>query len=98
MTEMLDWLESNNPCNFRGLDLLPYVRIEDHVEDDTFVRTGLPGINSLLPRTAPVGEPAGRDCLLHGRARPGQGHGNCAPRAYQDHSRSLGIRQCCIRR
>lgn len=46
MTEMLDWLESNNPWNFRGLGLSPYVRIEDYVEDDTFVlRAELPGVD-----------------------------------------------------
>lgn len=50
MTEMLDWLESNNPWNFRGFGLLPYVRIEDYVEDDTFVRAELPGINPLSSR------------------------------------------------
>lgn len=46
MTEMLDWLESNNPWSFRGFGLSPYVRIEDYVEDDTFVlRAELPGID-----------------------------------------------------
>ena len=46
MTEMLDWMDSNNPWSFRGFGLSPYVRIEDYVEDDTFVlRAELPGID-----------------------------------------------------
>jgi HSP20 family protein len=46
MAEMLEWLESTNPWGFRGLGLAPYVRIEDYVEDDTFVlRAELPGVD-----------------------------------------------------
>jgi len=46
MADMLEWLESNSPFNVRGLGLAPYVRVEDYVEDDTFVlRAELPGID-----------------------------------------------------
>jgi HSP20 family molecular chaperone IbpA len=46
MADMLEWLESNSPFNVRGLGLTPYVRVEDYVEDDTFVlRAELPGID-----------------------------------------------------
>jgi HSP20 family protein len=46
MADMLEWLESNSPFNVRGIGLAPYVRVEDFVEDDTFVlRAELPGID-----------------------------------------------------
>lgn len=46
MAEMLEWLESNSPLNVRGLGLAPYVRVEDYIEDDTYVlRAELPGID-----------------------------------------------------
>jgi HSP20 family protein len=46
MADMLEWLESNGPFNVRGMGLAPYVRVEDYVEDDTFVlRAELPGID-----------------------------------------------------
>lgn len=46
MADMLEWLESNSPFNVRGLGLAPYVRVEDYVEDDSFVlRAELPGID-----------------------------------------------------
>ncbi|HET6699580.1 MAG TPA: Hsp20/alpha crystallin family protein [Nocardioidaceae bacterium] len=46
VTEMLEWLESNSPFNIRGLGLAPYVRVEDFVDDDTYVlRAELPGID-----------------------------------------------------
>ena len=46
MSDMLEWLESNSPFNVRGIGLAPYVRVEDFVEDDTFVlRAELPGID-----------------------------------------------------
>ena len=46
MADMLEWLESNSPFNLRGLGLAPYVRVEDYVEDGTYVlRAELPGID-----------------------------------------------------
>lgn len=46
MADMLEWLESNSPFNVRGLGLAPYVRVEDFMEDDTYVlRAELPGID-----------------------------------------------------
>lgn len=46
MADMLEWLESNSPFNVRGLGLAPHVRVDDYVEDDTFVvRAELPGID-----------------------------------------------------
>ena len=46
MADMLEWLESNSPFNVRGLGLAPQVRVDDYMEDDTFVlRAELPGID-----------------------------------------------------
>ena len=46
MAEMLDWIESFGPVNVHGLGLAPYVRIEDFLEDGTYVvRAELPGID-----------------------------------------------------
>lgn len=44
--EMLDWLDSGNPFGLRSFGLTPYVRVEDYVEDDTYVlRAEMPGID-----------------------------------------------------
>ena len=46
MAEMLDWLESNSPLNLHGVGLAPYVRVEDYVDEGTYVvRAELPGID-----------------------------------------------------
>ena len=46
MAEMLDWLESNSPLNLHGVGLAPYVRVEDFLEEGSYVlRAELPGIN-----------------------------------------------------
>jgi HSP20 family protein len=46
MAEMLDWLESNAPLNLHGVGLAPYVRIEDFVDEGSYVvRAELPGID-----------------------------------------------------
>lgn len=46
MAEMLDWLESIAPSSMHGLGLAPFVRVEDYVEDGTYViRAELPGID-----------------------------------------------------
>jgi len=45
MAEMLEWLESGTPFR-RGFGLSSYVRIEDFVDDDSYVlRAELPGID-----------------------------------------------------
>lgn len=45
IAEMLDWLESAAP-SFRGIGLAPYVRVEDFVDDGTYVlRAEMPGID-----------------------------------------------------
>jgi HSP20 family molecular chaperone IbpA len=44
--EMLDWLDSGAPFGLRSFGLTPYVRVEDFVEDDTYVlRAEMPGID-----------------------------------------------------
>lgn len=44
--EMLDWLDSGAPFGFRSLGLTPYVRVEDFVEEGTYVlRAEMPGID-----------------------------------------------------
>ncbi|HEX5769329.1 MAG TPA: Hsp20/alpha crystallin family protein [Nocardioidaceae bacterium] len=46
MAEMLDWLESYTPFTFSGTGLAPYVRIEDFLEQGSYVlRAELPGID-----------------------------------------------------
>ena len=46
MADVFEWLESNSPFNLRGLGLVPYLRVEDYVEDGTYVlRAELPGID-----------------------------------------------------
>ena len=46
MADMLEWLESYSPFSVRGLGLAPYVRVEDYMEDDTYVlRAELPGVD-----------------------------------------------------
>jgi HSP20 family molecular chaperone IbpA len=46
MAEMLDWLESNSPLNLHGVGLAPYVRVEDFMEEGSYVlRAELPGID-----------------------------------------------------
>ncbi len=46
MAEMLDWLESNSPLNLHGVGLAPYVRVEDFIDDDSYVvRAEIPGID-----------------------------------------------------
>ncbi|MGZ4493118.1 MAG: Hsp20/alpha crystallin family protein [Nocardioides sp.] len=43
--DMLDWLESATP-GMRGLGLAPYVRVEDFIDNGTYVlRAELPGID-----------------------------------------------------
>ena len=45
IADMLDWLESATP-SWRGLGLAPYVRVEDFVENGTYVlRAEMPGID-----------------------------------------------------
>lgn len=46
VTEMLRWLESEEPFGFRGLGLAPFVRVEDYVEEGKYVlRAEMPGID-----------------------------------------------------
>lgn len=44
--EMLDWLDSGAPFGLRSFGLTPYVRVEDFVEEGTYVlRAEMPGID-----------------------------------------------------
>jgi HSP20 family molecular chaperone IbpA len=46
MAEMLDWLESYTPFSFSGTGLAPFVRIEDFMDEGTYVlRAELPGVD-----------------------------------------------------
>jgi len=46
VAEMLDWLESETPFSLRGFGPAPYVRVEDYIENDTYVlRAELPGVD-----------------------------------------------------
>lgn len=45
-SDMLDWFESGTPFNLRGIGLTPYVRVEDFIEEGTYVlRAEVPGID-----------------------------------------------------
>lgn len=44
--DMLDWLDSSAPFGLRSFGLTPYVRVEDFVEEGTYVlRAEMPGID-----------------------------------------------------
>lgn len=44
--ELLDWLDSGAPFGLRSFGLTPYVRVEDFVEEGTYVlRAEMPGID-----------------------------------------------------
>jgi HSP20 family molecular chaperone IbpA len=46
MGEVLDWLDQNAPLRMRGFGIVPYVRVEDFVEEGTYVlRAELPGVD-----------------------------------------------------
>ena len=46
VADVLNWLETEPPFTLRGMGLTPYVRVEDYVEDDTYVvRAEMPGID-----------------------------------------------------
>jgi HSP20 family protein len=46
VAEMLDWLETGTPFSLRGLGLAPFVRVEDFVDEGTYViRAELPGVD-----------------------------------------------------
>ncbi len=46
VAEMLEWLDAGGPWGSRGFGLTSYVRVEDYLEDGTYVlRAELPGID-----------------------------------------------------
>jgi HSP20 family protein len=46
LAQMIDWLDIGAPAGIRGLGLTPYVRVEDYIEDSTYVvRAELPGVD-----------------------------------------------------
>lgn len=46
IAQMLGWLDNESGAGLMGLGLAPYVRIEDFVEEDTYVlRAEMPGID-----------------------------------------------------
>lgn len=46
VAEMLNWLESDPPFPVRGFGLAPHIRVEDFVEDGSYVlRAEMPGID-----------------------------------------------------
>jgi HSP20 family protein len=46
VADMLDWLESGPALGLRGFGLAPYVRIEDYMDEGTYVlRAEMPGID-----------------------------------------------------
>lgn len=46
LADMLGWLDSETGAGALGLGLSPYIKIEDYVDDDTYVlRAEMPGID-----------------------------------------------------
>ncbi len=46
VADVLDWLESGPALGLRGFGLAPYVRVEDYMDDGTYVlRAEVPGID-----------------------------------------------------
>jgi len=46
LTDVLGWLDNESGSGLLGLGLTPYVRIEDYIDDDTYVlRAEMPGID-----------------------------------------------------
>ena len=46
VADVLNWLEAESAFTLRGMGLTPYIRIEDFVEDGTYVlRAEMPGID-----------------------------------------------------
>lgn len=46
ITDMLEWFDFTPPFTRRGVGLVPYIRIEDYVEDGHYVvRAELPGVD-----------------------------------------------------
>jgi HSP20 family protein len=46
VADMLDWLESGPALGLRGFGLAPYVRVEDYMDEGTYVlRAEMPGID-----------------------------------------------------
>ena len=46
ISDMLSWLESGTGLDTRTLGLTPYVRVEDYIEEGTYVlRADLPGVD-----------------------------------------------------
>lgn len=46
VSELLNWFDLEPPFGLRGLGLAPYVRVEDYVEEGTYVlRAEMPGID-----------------------------------------------------
>lgn len=46
VAELFDWLDSNTSGGLRGVGLAPYVRVEDFMEDGTYVlRAEMPGVD-----------------------------------------------------
>jgi len=54
--EVLDWLDHNAPFRMRGLGLVPYVRVEDFIQEGTYVlRAELPGVDPVQDIDLQVG-------------------------------------------
>ena len=46
MGEILDWFDQNAPFRLRGFGIVPYVRVEDFIQEGTYVlRAELPGVD-----------------------------------------------------
>jgi HSP20 family molecular chaperone IbpA len=46
VADVLNWLESESSLSLAGMGLTPYIRLEDYVEDGTYVlRAEMPGID-----------------------------------------------------
>ena len=57
--DILDWLDQNAPFRMRGLGIVPYIRVEDFVQEATYV------LRAELPASTPTGTSISRSTPTH---------------------------------
>lgn len=91
VTDMLSWLESGTGFDTRSFGLAPYVRVEDYLEDGTYVlRADLPGIDPDKDVEVTI---EGDMVTIHGERREEQQDKNHHELHYGSFSRSVQLPQ-----
>lgn len=87
--EMLDWLDAGAPFGLRTFGLTPYVRVEDFVENGTYVlRAEMPGIDPDKDVTVSVD---GDTLTIKGERREEQKEKNHRELHYGSFTRSITL-------